>query len=92
MSATAGGRAGAAGGDGFAASRAGFDRLVNFLDGTEAAGLAHAELEHRGKAHRSASIFWMVANRGRTQVASQYSQVLDMANFISHSVRAIRKM
>ena len=45
MSATVSGPAGAAGGDGFAASRAGFDRLVDFLDGAEAAGLAHAELE-----------------------------------------------
>ena len=45
-----------------------------------------------GKTHRSARMARMVSNRGRNQVASQYSQVLDMANRISHSAMAIMKM
>jgi hypothetical protein len=32
---------------GFASSREQFDSLVSFLDGTDAAGLSHAELEER---------------------------------------------
>jgi len=34
-----------AGGDAFAASRQGFESLIGFLDGADAAGLSHAELE-----------------------------------------------
>jgi hypothetical protein len=42
--------AGQAGGDraaGFAASREQFESLISFLDGTDAGGLSHAELEER---------------------------------------------
>jgi hypothetical protein len=38
---------GSAGGAGFAASRELFESLIGFLDGTDAAGLSHAELEER---------------------------------------------
>jgi hypothetical protein len=42
---------GSAGGAGFAASRELFESLIGFLDGTDAAGLSHAELEERLDVH-----------------------------------------
>src|SRR3974390_711570 len=41
----------AAGGDSFTASREGFESLVGFLDGADAAGLSHAELEEHLDVH-----------------------------------------
>ena len=43
--------AGSASGDAFAASREPFESLIGFLDGTDAAGLSHAELEERLDVH-----------------------------------------
>jgi hypothetical protein len=40
-----------AGGDAFAASREGFEALLGFLDGADAAGLSHAELEEHLDVH-----------------------------------------
>ena len=45
-----------------------------------------------GNTHRSARMVRMVSKRGRNQVASQYSQVLDMAKRMSHSAMVIMKM
>jgi hypothetical protein len=46
-----GGPGGSAGGAGFAGSRELFESLIGFLDGTDAAGLSHAELEERLDVH-----------------------------------------
>lgn len=66
MSATVSGPAGAADGDGFAASRAGFEQLVDFLDSSEAAGLAHVELETQ------------LDTRGRELLRQLFQDHLDM--------------
>jgi hypothetical protein len=66
VSATVSGPAGAADGEGFAASRAGFEQLVDFLDSSEAAGLAHAELETQ------------LDTRGRELLRQLFQHHLDM--------------